>query len=140
MYLLYNEHMGARQSSPLGASPFDGLGLPYDRLQALRFAILWYSIEEQAKAADHVCKSMASNSVFIGQQRVRLDTSGDDWNATSVGNMAYLALHCSQEHREFYKQAYEAMVHRLKDEHSGFYSDDFKARLATCDIMQPRYL
>ena len=78
MYLLYNEHMGARQSSPLGASPFDGLGLPYDRLQALRFAILWYSIEEQAKAADHVCKSMASSSVFIGQQRVRLDTSGDD--------------------------------------------------------------
>lgn len=127
--------MGAGQSSP-----FDSLGLPYDRLEALRPAILWYSIEEQAKAADRVCKSMASNNDFLTGQRVRLDTSTDSWNATSIGNMAYLALHCSQEHRDFYKQAYEGMLHRLKDKHSSFYPEDFKARLATCDIMQPRHL
>lgn len=127
--------MGAVQSSP-----FSDLGLPRGRLQLRRPAILWYSTEEQAKAADRVCKSMASNNVFLEDQRANMNTSSDNWNATSIGNMAYLALHCSEEHRAFYKAAYNEMVHRLRDLHANTYTEEFKARLANCGIMQPENL
>ncbi|MGB1205320.1 MAG: hypothetical protein ACPG5B_06735 [Chitinophagales bacterium] len=61
----------------------------------IRKAIAFYPIQEQAKYADGVCMEIANNheaiiSAFGGEED---KDNFEQWNATRVGNMAYLYLH-----------------------------------------------
>ena len=82
--------------------------------------ILRLPIDEQAKYADHICGAFAHDLTFCKQQ---LDTLGDNpryerWNATSIGNCAYMALHGCPETRAEYASVLERGARYFKDKQS----------------------
>jgi hypothetical protein len=59
-------------------------------------------LEEQAKYADVICRQMATDVVFVQRQLGGIEAtlgreSYGKMNATTVGNLAYLALNASSE-------------------------------------------
>ena len=110
------------------------MGLLYDRsfLKDIRDEIIWYPMDEQAKLADQVCRSMSQDYNFLVQQKHDEEIDpGTTWNATSVGNMAYLALHCSERHRNDYKALYDRYINVLRQRNSSEISEEHKEYLRT---------
>lgn len=73
-----------------------GLSHSLPELESLRSSIACFSLEEQAEYADGVCRRMHKDLEFL---RNNIYDEGDPaaerynlWNATSVGNLAFLYL------------------------------------------------
>lgn len=64
-------------------------------------------IEEQAKYADHICVSSAQDLEFCRDQLPTGDPCFRMWNATSFGNVAFLAVHGHEETRAAYAKLLE---------------------------------
>jgi hypothetical protein len=77
--------------------------------------IAWMPIEEQARFADEVCKANANDLDFCKKQVSFIDKSNpgyEEWNSTSIGYNAYLALYGCPETRPFHREVWEdAMPH-----------------------------
>ena len=77
---------------------FDSIGLrqsiPY--LNVVAADIIWFPIERQARFADVITASNARNMQWITDQFIDFDPNNtmqfDLFNATAIGNLAYLAL------------------------------------------------
>ncbi len=69
-----------------------------DKLKEIKYQIAFYEIKEQAKYADSVCVTFVKNKEFVRSQFVEANDvvfrSFQNWNATSVGNLAYTSLFC----------------------------------------------
>jgi hypothetical protein len=86
----------------LNPAHYSAFGLSHDLryLESLKPDVVWYKIGEQSKCADAITKRYHDNMDFVLSQQMLNDkdqwkqtvTKGT-WNATSVGNLAYCALH-----------------------------------------------
>lgn len=69
------------------------------------------SLEEMSKFADGVCRTLATDEKFLKSQiaKERRDTpqNYDDWNGTSFGNVAYLAVHALSPYRSHYVKTFQ---------------------------------
>lgn len=87
---------------PEKASAFEAaLGLTYSikYLASIKDSIAHMSLEDQSRFADGVTKKRCSDESFLrgtlASTAGSVDTNVDysQWNATSVGNLAYILLH-----------------------------------------------
>jgi hypothetical protein len=82
---------------PFGQYDNNGLKYPVSYLNKIEKEIAFYPLHEQAKYVDQVCYQNAKNIFFLEEQFSNFDpydtSQYDGFNATSVGNMAYLALY-----------------------------------------------
>ena len=84
----------------IGSVSFDSNGLRYPvaYLSSMKKKIAFLPIEEQAKFVDAVTYENCNNPDFIKQAKADLSSANfESINATSIGNAAYMALHCSDE-------------------------------------------
>ncbi len=81
--------------------------------------VIGKSIEEQAKYADHVSVSLATNEKFNEEQSIAMKAamksmSCDDyfsqWNPTSVGCLSYLILHAPVKYQKIYQEQHAAFT------------------------------
>lgn len=74
-----------------------GLNHALEELDKLKFTLPFLPIEEQAKYADAICIENADKMHFLLQQFSNFNPYAfaqfEGWNATSIGNSAYIALH-----------------------------------------------
>lgn len=100
--------MGQSQSSYTPA----GCAAPLAVLTSLWPGIMQLTKEQQSKYADGVCVTLASSPSFCKQQLVLLRNmpTFSPVNSTGVGNMAYLALHASEEQRHEFEMMYDSMM------------------------------
>jgi len=87
-----------------------GLNHTLEELDDVFQSIHLKSIEEQSEYVDGICKAMCLNDEFVKDQMnsSRQKQSFELWNTTSVGNCAYMALHCNDENaRKYYKDLLE---------------------------------
>ncbi len=119
---------------------YDNFGCSHDTvfLQSLRPTILWYGIQEQAKCADAVCIHHCDDIDFVtGNLKSMEDELGlasglpappsgaslsldiaQGWNATAVGNLAYLALHApAPDLRDRSARVWKTLVNQLRAMH-----------------------
>ena len=77
-----------------GAYPGFGLFAPMEHLESVYPSIKTWPIEHQREYADAICQKFCLNQSFIDLMIVRMNeedpTNADDYNATSVGNLALL--------------------------------------------------
>lgn len=99
--------------NPANYSPHQGCALPLRELQKLRPKILDMSIEEQAEVADAICKRYGHRQDFANMQ-VSTKIDLDRWNATSVGNAAFMALHAHDSVKAVYRKNYDDAMKILR--------------------------
>lgn len=76
------------------------------------------TIEEQASHADAICKRYAGDQEFAEEQlpHSKLPFQFARWNATSLANMAYMALHAHESVRADYMEYYRIMKEALEEQ------------------------
>lgn len=75
-----------------------GLNHNLNTLEAIRYKIVELPIEEQATYADRICVMNVNHDMVtrsFDKTNEEIKKSFHIWNATSVGNMAYIALYCN---------------------------------------------
>lgn len=86
-------------------------------LEGLYPAILFYSMSEQAKTADIVCRTFAHNETF---NRKQLSTNRSASNllqgvtTTSIGNAAYMVLHSPAQYQDEWRSFYSTIMEVCK--------------------------
>lgn len=86
-------------------------------LEGLYPAILFYSMTEQAKTADIVCRTFAHNEAF---NRKQLDTDRSASNlmqgvtTTAIGNAAYMVLHAPAQYQDEWRSFYDTIMEVCK--------------------------
>lgn len=83
-------------------------------LQSIVDRISYWPIEEQALFSDGVCRNHASSSVFCEDQLPKGPIEVTFFNATSVGNLAYMALYCHEDYRDRFKAYYDEALKQTK--------------------------
>jgi hypothetical protein len=79
--------------------------------------IVGLPVAQQAKYADHICAGGAKNLGFCQGQLAGLtsNTKYDDWNATLIGNAAYMSLYGCEETRSSYKDVLDRAKEHYKE-------------------------
>uniref|UniRef100_A0A6C0JQ88 Uncharacterized protein n=1 Tax=viral metagenome TaxID=1070528 RepID=A0A6C0JQ88_9ZZZZ len=106
------------------------------------------SLEEMSAFADGVCRSLATDEKFlksqIVQERKKYTTPQDydDWNGTSFGNVAYLAVHALLPYRFHYVKTFQdyCLVNNIPLSNytmGGISLADCKAEYMTVDPTDP---
>jgi hypothetical protein len=97
--------------------------------------VLDLPVERQAQYADQVCGQNSSNLGFCQGQLAgfREDPQFHLWNATSIGNLAYMSLYGCEETRNDYKKLLDRGVSHLRQETAGRKVD--AASVSSCTIM-----
>jgi hypothetical protein len=114
------------------ASPLEkavGLSYPLEHLQEVKHRIVRMPREEQARYADAICRSISGNVAELEAMFEDLDPAHMDyasWNATSVGNTAYILLY-SPLTREL-----KAKLEGLLDGYGKYVSSQGRSR--TCNV------
>lgn len=76
-----------------------GLNHTLEHLESVFDQIPFWSLKKQAKYADHVVQKHVNDAKFIQEQfphTDRIDTTKfDQFNTTGIGNLAYIALNCT---------------------------------------------
>lgn len=69
-----------------------------ERLRDIHDDIAFFHIQEQVRYADDVCRNNIHNDIFMAHQFKDFDPEDVKfYNATSVGNLAYVALNTRNE-------------------------------------------
>jgi hypothetical protein len=93
-------------------------------------------IERQAQYADQVCGQNARNLGFCQGQLAgsREDPQFDRWNATSIGNLAYMTLYGCEETREDYRKLLDRGLTHFRQQAAGTRPDS-PSMSGSCMIM-----
>ena len=98
--------------------PNDGLSYNLGYLEATFPKVLWWSMEAQAELVDGVTKEHAASAEFCARfitppgEFVSVGTI----NATSVGNLAFLAMHAHPDHVQEYRRIYDELIASWKSQ------------------------
>jgi len=88
----------------LGKPDSHGLRFSLKKLQEMRSEIAFLPIEEQAQYADEICRLGAEDLEWLEEQFSMMEpcdhTLFDCMNTTSIGNIAYLALHAPSPYNQ----------------------------------------
>lgn len=84
-------------------------------LKGLYPAILFYSMSEQAKTADIVCRTFAHKAAF---NRMQLETDRgqllEGMTTSGIGNAAYMVLHSHAQYRDEWRSLYDWIMEVFK--------------------------
>ena len=75
-------------------------------------------MDEQEKLADAITRKYAKNESFCEIQISQLPESIHGCNSTSVGNLAYMAIHCHPIYQQEFQTAYNTLMYKLKIHHN----------------------
>lgn len=94
-------------------------------------------IERQAQHADQVCGTNARNLSFCRGQIAGFATDPQfhRWNATSIGNLAYMALYGCEETRGEYKKLLDRGIEHFQGERRGLEPRGGRSSAQSCCIM-----
>lgn len=94
-----------------------GLNNSIEDLEEIKIKIFDYPVEEQARYADRVCMDNCKDLEFLAKEFS--DSNDDSWfenyNATSVGNLAYVALYAPEKrYKDVAKKQLDALTAYVK--------------------------
>lgn len=86
-----------------------------DHLRGVLYKIAFWPIHTQARYADIICTHHAKNPDFCEDQLQQMPTRVTFFNATSIGNLAYMALHAHPAYIEEFRKCYGVFLEQARD-------------------------
>lgn len=105
--------------------PRMGISHSMDELDSIKPVIIWYQQNQQLKLADAICRRYADNEEFCLKQLSGLDNEiiknhykNDEWNASQIGNLAYMGTYAHEKYRLKFQNCYEKTIEILQNKFS----------------------
>ena len=103
-----------------------------DHLRGVLYKIAYWSIYTQAQYADVICTHNADLADFCEEQLQQMPIKVTFFNATSIGNLAYMALHAHPAYVDKFHQCYMVFLEQAKDISDKQRKRTVWERLTTC--------